>query len=86
MTDEQFTTGPIVEIINLYYYYYYLTAKDIRRRGKNKVGVNPFKISAMNNIFLSLYCSYLIYSVCRMLHRTAENEQIKDVHILKKVT
>ena len=50
MTDEQFTTGTIVEIINLYHYYY-LTAKDIRRRGKNKVGVNPFKISAMNNIF-----------------------------------
>lgn len=91
MTDEQFTT-----------------AKDIRRRGKNKVGVVFFNISAMHflllscrylvllidqhytlhNIFLFVFIcsSFLIYSFCRMLHKTAENEQMTDLQILLKVT
>ena len=50
----------------------FTTAKDIRRKGKNKVGVNFFKISPMNNIifFFLLFIFYLSY-----LQNTAQNSR-----------
>ena len=48
------------------------TANDIRKKGKNTVGVNFFKISAMNNIFFFflLFILYLSY-----LKNTAQNSR-----------